>query len=557
MAILSAGDAPAAEYDVVVVGAGPVGLALAMESAEVGNRVLLVDAGDLRSGKHDVVAPSGQRTEIVDAARHAPLELTTRQGVGGTSWLWGGRCVAFEPIDFQERDFVPGGAWPIGIDDVAPWYAAAARHLDCGGAVFRSDRPDWDGLSDFTMSNLERWARRPRLGPTLGARVAAHPNVTVLLSSRLDRIHYADDGSVEEVVVVRSGAPVRLHGTSYVLAMGGLEVARFLLREQRRRPDAFGGVDGPLGRSYMGHATGSIADLVIEDPARAADLDFVRDDLDTYIRRRFTLSPEAQRRHRVLNTSFYLDNPPFYEHEHRNATLSLVFLGLAFRPVGRRMIPEGIRLRHVGPRPYAVRAHLANVLRRPWRAAVDVSDVILRRYVSPVRKPGFILRNEGGRYALHYHAEQLPNPDSRVRLRAEGDGTEVLEIDYRYLEADIDSLLRCHDLLDRELRAAGLGRLEYLAPDADAVRAMAWEQATDGFHSIGTTRMSDDPSQGVVDRDCRVHGTANLYLATSGVFPSSGEANPTFVAAALAVRLAHHLAALRVPRSAAATVVGP
>lgn len=539
MAILSAAEAPRDDYDIVVVGAGPVGLALTMEAAQAGSRVLLVDAGDLTSGKRDVVAPP---THIVDEARHAPLELTTRQGVGGTSWLWGGRCVAFEPIDFEPRDFVPGSDWPIRADDVAPWYGATARLLDCGGAVFRSDLPDWDGLSEFTMSNLERWARRPRLGPTLGARVLAHPNVTALLSTRLVRIDHAPDGSVGALVVDRGGVSLRLRGVAYVLAMGGLEITRFLLGEQRRRPEAFGGVDGPLGRYYMGHATGSIADIVIDDPARAADLDFSRDELDTYIRRRFTLSEGAQRRHRVLNTSFYLDNPPFYEHEHRNATLSLVFLGLAFRPVGRRMIAEGIRLRHVGPRPYAIRAHLANVLRRPWRAAIDVLDVIRRRYVSSVRKPGFILRNDGGRYALHYHAEQLPNPDSRVWLRPAPDGGTVLEVDYRYFEADIDSLLRCHELLDRELRAAGAGRLEYLAKDPDTVRAMAWEQSTDGFHSIGTTRMSDDPEQGVVDAECRVHGTSNLYLASSSVFPTSAEANPTFMAAALAVRLAHHLA---------------
>jgi choline dehydrogenase-like flavoprotein len=325
--------------------------------------------------------------------------------------------------------------------------------------------------------------------------------------------------------------------------MGGLEVARFLLRAQRDRPEAFGGIDGPLGRYYMGHARGSIADIVLDDPARAVDLDFERDRFDTYVRRRFTLSGEAQRRHRVLNTSFHLDNPPFYDAKHGNATLSLVFLGLAFRPTGQALLAEAIRLRHVGPRPYDIRAHVRNVLRKPWRAVADVSDVIRRRYLSPVRKPGFILRNEGGRYGLHYEAEQLPNPESRVWLRPAPDGGSILEVDYRYLEEDIDSLLRCHDLLDRELRAAGIGRLEYRAPDPEGVRAMAWEQSTDGIHSIGLTRMSDDPAAGVVDRDCRVHGSTNLYIASSGVFPTSAEANPTFVAAALAVRLAHHLAA--------------
>src|SRR5262249_31542534 len=59
------------------------------------------------------------------------------------------------------------------------------------------------------------------------------------------------------------------------------------------------------------------------------------------------------------------------------------------------------------------------------------------------------------------------------------------------------------------------------------------------YHHIGTIRMSEDPIFGVVDTRCRVHGVANLFIAGSSVFPTSGAANPTFTAIALALRLAH------------------
>jgi choline dehydrogenase-like flavoprotein len=60
-------------------------------------------------------------------------------------------------------------------------------------------------------------------------------------------------------------------------------------------------------------------------------------------------------------------------------------------------------------------------------------------------------------------------------------------------------------------------------------------------HHMGTTRMHADPRRGVVDADCRVHGIANLYVAGSSVFPTSGAANPTLTIVALALRLAGHL----------------
>jgi choline dehydrogenase-like flavoprotein len=58
---------------------------------------------------------------------------------------------------------------------------------------------------------------------------------------------------------------------------------------------------------------------------------------------------------------------------------------------------------------------------------------------------------------------------------------------------------------------------------------------------MGTTRMSHDPKQGVVDRNCRVHGMSNLFVAGSSVFPTAGGATPTLTLTALALRLADHL----------------
>ena len=60
-------------------------------------------------------------------------------------------------------------------------------------------------------------------------------------------------------------------------------------------------------------------------------------------------------------------------------------------------------------------------------------------------------------------------------------------------------------------------------------------------HHMGTTRMQRDPSMGVVDENCRVHGVANLYVAGCSVFPTGGTFNPTLTIVALALRLADHI----------------
>jgi choline dehydrogenase-like flavoprotein len=68
-----------------------------------------------------------------------------------------------------------------------------------------------------------------------------------------------------------------------------------------------------------------------------------------------------------------------------------------------------------------------------------------------------------------------------------------------------------------------------------------WATTRGGCHHMGTTRMHTDPTRGVVDADCRVHGLHNLWLAGSSVFPTGGAANPTLTIVALALRLARRL----------------
>jgi choline dehydrogenase-like flavoprotein len=256
------------------------------------------------------------------------------------------------------------------------------------------------------------------------------------------------------------------------------------------------------------------------------------------------LTAQAQQREKLLNVAFWLDNPSFHKADHRNGLISLVWAMLAVPPIGKWLVSEGVRLSHVGPRPYDWRGHLRNVARSPFSTASTISEIFRSRFVTRPRKPGFLLRNREGRYTLHYHAEQVPNRQSRLTLsdRLDATGLPYLDVRLHFSEQDADSVVRSHEVLDTALRHHGIGRLEYQEPELGQRLAAVASQASDGFHQIGATRMGRNASQGVVDCECRVHGVDNLWIAGSSVLPTSGQANPTFVAAALGIRLAETLA---------------
>jgi choline dehydrogenase-like flavoprotein len=209
---------------------------------------------------------------------------------------------------------------------------------------------------------------------------------------------------------------------------------------------------------------------------------------------------------------------------------------------GRFLVAPAIRARKLQGGDGRIWPHVWNVLRGPIEAAQFAASFGAARYLSAVRKPGFFVENRARRYEFFYHGEHAPHPDSRISLASTRDAAGMLRarIDLRFHDADALSVVRSHDLIAQGLAAAGLGRLDYRAPTEDR-HAAVLAQASDGFHQIGGARMSDDPRMGVVDGNARAHGMSNLFLAGSAIFPTSGQANPTLTAVALAARLADHL----------------
>ena len=220
-----------------------------------------------------------------------------------------------------------------------------------------------------------------------------------------------------------------------VLANGGLESTRLLLAEQRGAPRLFGGPEGPLGRHYMGHLFGEIADIVLADDAIDRMFEFEIDASGAYRRRRFVPTAEAQRRHGLMNSALWPVVPQISDAAHRDGFLSAIALALSIEPLGRRLIPEAIRKRHI-PEGMARLPHLTNIARDLPRTALAVPRLLWGRYLAGVPVPGFYKRNAARRYGLCYHAEQAPSPESRVRLAADADATGLprLKIDLRFSE---------------------------------------------------------------------------------------------------------------------------
>jgi choline dehydrogenase-like flavoprotein len=537
--------------EVAVVGAGPAGIVAALDLARNGIDVVLIESGGRRfRGRTQKLGDA----HSFDEARHAPMRECTRRQLGGASVIWGGRCVPYDPIDFESRRHVPNSQWPVRYDEIEGYFERTCDYLRCGRAVF--DISEIEGITqrsivpglpdgDVLSSSLERWSLPTNFGAEYGKALESHSRIRVVAGLTCTEIDVDASGRRVTGLQCRrlsSAGTIRVEARAYVIACGGIEGTRLLLASNRVHRDGIGNHADHLGRYYMGHISGRIAHVHFTTPPKQTVYGFDRDVDGTYVRRRLSFSPEFQREKELLNIVAFPANPDIGDPVHGNGVLSFAYLALT-SPLGRFFASEAIRKSAAGAsRERHVLQHIRNMLLDPWRTLHFVPTFGYQRFVAHRKVPGFYQYSHGNTYPLHYHGEQVPNPDSRVTLTDTVDelGMPRLNIDLRYTDQDVDYVIRAHRHWDEYLRAHGVGYLEYMAEDPEA---SVWEQATDGFHQAGTTRMSATPGEGVVDGQCRVHGIDNLYVASSSNFVTSSQANSTFMIVAFALRLADHLRA--------------
>jgi len=531
--------------DVCIVGGGAAGISLALSLSGQGLKIVVLESGEMREHAATQALYAG---EVADEKLHSPPDKYRQRRLGGSTAIWGGRCVPFDPIDFETRAWVPHSGWPISYGDLQPFYPQANALSEAGRFAYDADEalgadapPMLRGFESdvVTTNSLERFSCPTNFGTRYARRLKVAPDIHVLLGANCTNIGLETGARAVDELEVKTlaGRRFRVAVRAAVLATGGLETARLLLASRNAAPAGIGNEHDAVGRYYMCHLAGNVGTLVVHGSPADVRHGYEITPEGIYARRRLGIAAHAQREHGLTNAVARLHFPRITDPRHRNGVLSGLFLA-------RRLISYEYakRLNDGTPAGAPVYArHLLNVLSDPIDTTAFLAHWLARRTLAQRKFPSVILRNRSNRFSLEIHAEQIPNAASHVALtdRVDALGMPQLRVDWRYSQADIEAVRRMLDLLALEFERSGVAQLNY---DRDALEDDLMRFGAYGGHHVGTARMGSDPRTSVVDADCRVHSLRNLYVAGSAVFPTSSQANPTLTLVALSLRLGRHVA---------------
>lgn len=565
------------ETDVVIIGGGPAGLAIAREFIGHDASVLVLESGleveekahmDLNRLSSDG-EPSSAAAIAFRKAYHGancaafdqeaqPYGIRMRT-LGGSAGYWGGRSAVFDKTDFSRRDWMPFSGWPISRESLEGYFERGAQVLNLGPNIY--DEKLWrlidpDGRIkrprvDPTKLSSHFWQfARSRLKPSEMTnfkndyKVLESDNVRTLINATVTHINTDEAGTSFESLEISTIAGVRskVKAKRCVMACGCIENARLLLVSNRKHPKGLGNQHDVVGRYLMDHPGTRIGCFRGADAKAASYMGFFsvrnQDRLIMYTHG-FTPSPELQASEKLHNAGIY--TLPEIAHDdpiaavrrlvHMRSKNIAADLWATVRSCGLLATSVGVRIFQSKLTPEFVQNFVINLVMR--------------------MNPDFVVRvfqakgvpHKLDAIGLHIMLEQKADPESRVVLTDERDslGLPRVHVHWKISDMDRHTAVRVSQVLKQEVMRAGMP--EPVMEDWVEQNRPQDAPLVDMAHSIGATRMSDDPRTGVVDQRCEVHGVKGLYIAGASVFPTSGQCNPTLMIVSLAIRVADFIKA--------------
>jgi choline dehydrogenase-like flavoprotein len=508
-------------YDVIIIGTGAGGGTLAYRLASSGKRILLLERGDYVPRELDnwstrAVNLEGRYQTGEKWRDKAGKELHphTNYWVGGNTKFYGAALFRLRREDFGVLQHHGGvsPAWPIGYDDLEPYYTEAEHLYQVHGergedpteppasAPYKypavSHEPRLQQLTeDFSALGLrpfhtplgimldERNRRRSRcircgtcdghpclVNAKSDAQVVCvdpaleHENVSLLTNAYVSRLETSASGrEVSRVLVERDGNRESYSADIVVVSCGAINSAALLLRSvSDQHPRGLANSSDVVGRHYMGHINSVLMAL-----SRCPN-------------------PTVFQKSLAVN-DFYFGSPEW-------------------------SYPMG----HI--------------------SFVGKLDGVTLSAGAPAIAPGWTLELMG-KHSLDFWltSEDLPDPENRVTL--DRDGRIVLSYTpnngegHKRLVAKLEKLMnqqRSCPIHGRECHQ-GLFSRNLFVGQRIPLAGVA--------HQNGTIRFGHDPKTSALDPNCKAHEVDNLYVVDGSFFPSSGAVNPALTIMANALRV--------------------
>ena len=521
--------------DICLIGSGPASLTILEGLKKTNLKIIIIPGGKFNFDKKNQNLYEGIVSKYT---YHEPLTENRFREFGGSGNYWGGRCVPLDKIDFIKKKWIKNSGWPIKFNEIVKYYKEASKFLDISPYdkernFFKKDFNEIIKKLDdkyLTSKKLECWSPLLNFKKKF-LKIIKKNNIFVIDNSHLIKIN-TDSNKVTNIDCKTENKSFKVKCHKYVLASGGIENPRILLNSKNKfHPAGVGNSCDLVGRFYMSHHTGILLNL---NPFNRKNIfyDYLKDSKGIYQRSRWWLNDKFQKQKKIGNAIFFLS---YTQNSKDMGAQSKLF---DFLKLSKQVISNKKDIFNF------------NIIKEIVKIIFDLNILkYLIKYsylrLKKNRIPSVLPDINSKYFGIFHQVEQTPCYNSQIKLDKKKDifGQQLVKLNLRFNPIDFKTILKSHEYLIKKINKLKIGNFQKKYDKKFLMQLL--KKQIKNFnsiaHHIGTTRMGSSKKNGVVDKNCKVFGINNLFIAGSSVFPTSGHANPTLTIVALSLRLSNFL----------------
>lgn len=508
-------------YDVCIIGAGAAGITTALELDRCGLKVCLIESGSLKINKK--LQDDFKNTN--SGINYSPVRKQCKRVFGGTTSVWGGNCIPFDDIDFLSRKERLNFKWPISYDEINKYVERAQEVLKIDKNLF-----DEKLLQNFDLEYLQnkdfrmlawQFCNFPfNFGAEYFDDLKNSKNICCYLNSSFKCFNKKNSKEIESACFYSASKNTfNIYAKKYILSCGGVGNTKLLLSVYESKIFPSINLSNNLGKYFTDHPVISIGYI----SGNKADKFFYKHSTKLVngieVKPGISLRKDIQKDEGILNGIISIW--PVYD---TNCSI------------------------------YKVQSFLRDLKNKDLNLIDIFKFIKIFKYSFSLFKPFFnryfyknkiYSRVKKNIYEVILMLETIPNKSSSITLTEEKDSLGLKNLNINWVLSSKDRTNLIHFTKKFENYISNYSDIKFKQANWIYDHNIDWcyylNLNNHHGHHMGTTIMHNDPKNGVVDNNCKVHGLANLYVNGSSVFPTFSFANPTLTIVALALRIADHI----------------
>ena len=513
-------------YDICIIGSGMSAQILASKIKN--QKIIMIESGEINFDKEIQDLNKVDQEGLFFRKNH----LNRVRQLGGSANLWANQLMFLKEKNIKNREWVTKDfSWPLTYDELKFYYDEAirivykksfenfnylnqeekkAKNFTHEDILFKNT--PFDFISSFWPSKIERFNHNS----SFTKQILNSKDIDFFKSFTATEVEIDEESeSIKSVKIQTKNKNCIVKSSLFILACGAIENARFLLNNEKKSKllENFN-----IGKYFMDHPRVNLGFLKSNKKLKLNP--FFGMKYNNYdFKKSISLSEEYQMQKKILNAHAYVEpkfkreDEIFFENllsEIKKLIKLKGFPKINYKNINIKKIFELVYLKLP---PQISNSYLNNILRKVFE-----------------KKNYYLSFNE---MDINYQSEQFPHVNSKIYLSDKKDcfNQNTVIIDWKLNDVDKKTENEFIKVLSENYKTHT--HLTFYENKN--------KEITDASHHSGTTRMSLNKSDGVVDKNCKVHGIKNLYIAGSSVFRSAGSVNPGFTNMAMSIRLAKYI----------------